>query len=289
MKRATTATQPRAASFWMAAFSLFLVCAALFLTAPAHAALRASAANLPDTVRVEACNWDRPGHDPFMGDVVAAVDRYKDIPATIRKRLKERMADRNFDEFVTIGRDTIKGQNYYEAKIIDMHFGANKVCHNVSRAGWTESMRQAGLVYCEQNHCILVPTVCRNVSRIVRIASSGPATTGRTFGFTEAPDLSSDINVYDGDTPGLGGAYVHDDTPVGVNGRVKPGPAAGGSLVGPIDTNTPMPGAPGSPFAPGLGALPGVVVPGPVPEPQEWLMYLCGLAAIAWMARRRAH
>jgi hypothetical protein len=32
------------------------------------------------------CSWDRPGVNPFMGDVVAAVDRYQDIPAAPRER-----------------------------------------------------------------------------------------------------------------------------------------------------------------------------------------------------------
>ncbi len=51
----------------------------------ASIALAASTATLPQ------CSWDRPGVNPFMGDVVAAVDRYQDIPAPVRAKLKARM------------------------------------------------------------------------------------------------------------------------------------------------------------------------------------------------------
>ena len=44
-----------------------------------------------------ACSWDRPGVNPFVGDVVAAVDRYRDIPADVRATLKARIAQRQFD------------------------------------------------------------------------------------------------------------------------------------------------------------------------------------------------
>ena len=146
----------------------------------------------PDTERVESCSWNRPGDNPYMGDVVAAVDRYKDIPVAVRLRLKARLADRNFDEYVTIERASIKGQNYYESRVTDMHFGQKRLCRNVSRANWTSDMKQAGLVYCEADHCILVPTVCRNVSRIVRIASGATAITGQTVGFTAIPSFVED-------------------------------------------------------------------------------------------------
>ena len=42
-----------------------------------------------------ACTWNAPGVDPFIGDVVSAVDRYTDIPADVRaavqcaKKLRE--------------------------------------------------------------------------------------------------------------------------------------------------------------------------------------------------------
>ena len=64
----------------------------------------------PPTVLHDACSWNRPGVDPFMGDVVAAVDRYRDIPADVRARLKTRMAKRQYDDLVSIRRDSIDGR-----------------------------------------------------------------------------------------------------------------------------------------------------------------------------------
>ena len=120
------------------------------------------------TSALPSCSWDRPGHNPFTGDVVAAVDRYSDIPPAVRDKLKARLAARQYDEIVNIGRDSIKGKARYGSQITGMHFGAGQVCGTVSRAQWSSVSQERGLVYCESGHCILVPTVCRNVSRIQR-------------------------------------------------------------------------------------------------------------------------
>lgn len=125
-------------------------------------------AAMPPTVAIDNCRWDHPGVNPFMGDVVAAVDRYTDIAPDVRARLKARMAKRQYDEIVTIRRDSITGRNEYGSVIREMHFGVNRLCHSVTRAAWSPQMQERGLVYCEAGQCILVPTVCRNVSRITR-------------------------------------------------------------------------------------------------------------------------
>lgn len=130
------------------------------------------------TPALPTCSWDRPGHDPFMGDVVAAVDRYQDIPTETRRRLKRRMAARAYDEIVLIGRDAITGRAQYDSTIRDMHFGQGQVCATVTRARWQATMQERGLVYCEDGQCILVPTVCRNVSRIQRLAPATAAPAG---------------------------------------------------------------------------------------------------------------
>ncbi len=129
----------------------------------------ATVAYVPRMERVAACSWDRPGHNPFMGDVVAAVDRYTDIPTAVRVRLKQRMQARQYDDFVDIRRDSISGRAAYEPTIRDMHFGLDRVCRQVTRERWSAQMHERGVVYCEQEHCLLVPTVCRNVSRINRL------------------------------------------------------------------------------------------------------------------------
>jgi hypothetical protein len=149
-------------------FAAIAPVAALLLCMAGEAAAAANWA--PRMERQATCSWDRPGHNAFMGDVVAAVDRYIDIPTPARVRLKERMRIRDYDDLVTIRRDQISGRSDYLPAIRDMHFGQDKVCRQVSRKGWTDKMQERGLVYCEDGHCILVPTVCRNVSRIARRA-----------------------------------------------------------------------------------------------------------------------
>ena len=141
------------------------------------AALLTASAAAP--AALPSCSWNRPGHNPFMGDVVAAVDRYPDIPAPVRARLKERMASRSYDEIVSIRRDAIVGKARYSPEIRDMHFGTGQVCGTVNRVQWQADAQERGLVYCEADHCILVPTVCRNVSRITR---ESPAVAGASAG-----------------------------------------------------------------------------------------------------------
>ena len=139
------------------------------------AALAASAGSLP------VCSWDRPGHNPFMGDTVAAVDRYADIPAPVRAALKRRMAARQYDEVATIRRDSIEGRYSY-GDLRDMHFGQGQVCRTVTRDKWAPGAVERGLVYCESEHCLIVPTVCRNVSRVTRAPQPPAAAAGTGAG-----------------------------------------------------------------------------------------------------------
>lgn len=126
------------------------------------------------------CTWDRPGAEPFRGDVVAAVDHFNAIPAPIRDVLKQRMALHAYDEVVTIRRDAILGSARYAPEIYGMHFGAaGAVCGQVTRANWDRGAAELALVYCESGHCVMVPTVCNNVAYIKRLAEptglpSGP-------------------------------------------------------------------------------------------------------------------
>ncbi len=117
-----------------------------------------------------------------MGDVAAAVDAYQDIPAATRARLRQRMAERAYDEVVRIRRDSIEGRRTYRSEIHDMHFGSGQRCATVDRSRWTAQAEERGLVYCEGGHCVLVPTVCRNVSRI-RLADGAA---GRGVGVSAA-------------------------------------------------------------------------------------------------------
>ncbi len=137
---------------------------AVLLLLPSAAALAGPAA------RSASCAWNQPGHDPYRGTLAAAVDRYEDIPAPVRARLKERMVAFRYDEIAAIRRDSITGSARYAPEIRDMHFGAGRVCAQVDRSRWSDAMVERGLVYCESGHCLIVPTVCRNVSRVTRLA-----------------------------------------------------------------------------------------------------------------------
>ena len=138
----------------------------------------ALAVTLAASMTVPTCSWDRPGANPFMGDVVAAVDRYTDIPEPVRARLKARMETRQYDEIAAIRRDSVTGKRKYAPEIRDMHFGQGTVCRTVTRTKWADDTVERGLVYCERGHCIIVPTVCRNVSRIKRLGGDRVAAAG---------------------------------------------------------------------------------------------------------------
>ncbi len=272
------------------------------------AAVAKTGAPTQRTVVVPACSWDRPGHNPFMGDVVAAIDRYQDIPVDVRERLKARMAKRDYDDLVSIKRDSIAGRKQYGSTISEMHFGTSSVCQTVTRTAWTDAMQERGLVYCEGRECILVPTVCRNVSRI-----TGPDVADEKVAGTD-PDAPLEFTP-----PGAGpqeapgerpGDLALDDepsfaTPNGVPGAsIASGP---NSDTGPSSPGTSSSNGPGpSPF-PGPGSFPffpvfptflppvvTTITPPPdvvaaVPEPQTWALMGVGLVALlSWQRRRRA-
>ncbi|MYM87452.1 PEP-CTERM sorting domain-containing protein [Rugamonas sp. FT82W] len=115
-----------------------------------------------------SCSWDHPGVNPYTGPTSAAIDRYTDIPAAVRSTLKRRMEEGQSDDKVTITRDGIAGKNKYDPTIRDMHFGAASVCATVTRSKWSAQRQEPGAVYCVDEHCILVPKICGNVSRINR-------------------------------------------------------------------------------------------------------------------------
>jgi PEP-CTERM motif len=251
------------------------------------------------------CSWDKPGVDPFMGDVVAAVDRYKDIPAATREKLKARMQARSYDEIVSITRDAIKGKAEYASDIRAMHFGAGSVCGTVTRAKWTDQMLERGLVYCEDGQCILVPTVCRNVSRITRNKPAPTATAARREG--DDPQSLLDMEPTGAGVPAAGAPAAAPDSfaqiasaqPTGAGVPAASFPGIGGGAVPPSSglvfvpslppgsspTADPDPVTPTVPTVPEVPTVP--TVPQPVPEPETWALMLLGLAIVGWAARRR--
>ncbi|MED5616795.1 MHFG family PEP-CTERM protein [Janthinobacterium sp. P210005] len=266
---------------------------------PAHAK------GAPRADVLDNCSWNRPGADPFMGDVVAAVDRYPDIAPQVREQLKARMRARQYDEIVVISRDAIRGKGNYDARISDMHFGPGRVCRNVTRAGWSEQMQERGLVYCVQGACILVPTVCRNVSRITQAAAgprgAGAAPVGAAPGGATpaaAAPAATGVPVIEHPVAAHGGSLTGAAPPAVVAGLPLPGfdfvrgsrdtmlpsgigggqPPRGSSIiVEPFNPTVMLPSLPPT----GLSVLPAV------PEPQTWAMLLAGLALLVCATLRR--
>ncbi len=255
-------------------------------------ALAASTVTLPN------CSWDKPGVNPFMGELVAAVDRYTDIPAATRAKLKARMAARQYDEIVDIHRDSIVGRYEYGSEIRDMHFGAGSVCRTVTRTKWTAQTLERGLVYCEDGQCILVPTVCRNVSRIARgplkpAAAGGPTAKAEDEPLMfEPPAAGAAADGGAGDPGSFARTAALPPTATSDTSLIAPTPggSGGGAPATPPPTGVGGPGVITLPQLPtgnsgGGGNLP--VVPG-VPEPQTWLLFALGLGALAIAAKRRA-
>lgn len=254
-------------------------------------AASASTASLP------ACSWDRPGHNPFVGDLVAAVDRYRDIPAATRARLKARLQQRSYEDIAVISRDAISGKASYGAEIRDMHFGRGSVCRTVTRAKWASTHQERGLVYCEDGHCLIVPTVCRNLSRVTRLAPKPVAGAAQD----EQPEAQAEA-----DRPLLfeapaAGAAADSGAPVvspssfaaiAQTPSLSPLPSSVPLLGGGAAPSlTPMSGVPPLPMArpsaadplPRPDPLPGLTPA--IPEPSSWL--LMGLGVLGLLARQR--
>jgi hypothetical protein len=245
-------------------------------------------------VTLPQCSWDKPGANPFMGDVVTAVDRYQDIPAATRAKIQARMKTRSYDDIAVIERDAIKGKAEYAPEIRDMHFGPGSICRTVTRTKWTASTQERGLVYCEDGHCILVPTVCRNVSRIKRLAAPRAIAPAQAVNVASATREEAPLEF---EAPGAGPVAVPDAAPgsfAHLASTASPGLDLGGSP-GPRNITIgggqplPPPGVPplppGRPTISSTPELPGNVPA--VPEPSTWAMLVVGLLAVSAAARRK--
>jgi len=230
-----------------------------------------------------------------MGDVVAAVDRYQDIPAATRAKLKARMKARRYDDVAVIERDAIRGQANYAPEIRDMHFGPGAICRTVTRTRWAAKTQERGLVYCEDGQCVLVPTVCRNVSRIRRLDTRPGAVAP-----SSAANMASSTREADNNTPlefeaPAAGPMASAPPESFAQGAGVPSlaetpsqPAASSlATLGSPPAQTTATGGGGSSFptlvGTGMPALPPAVAV--VPEPQTWAMAALGLLVVACRAR----
>ncbi|MEO5733971.1 MAG: MHFG family PEP-CTERM protein [Rubrivivax sp.] len=246
------------------------------------AALAASTATVP------SCSWDRPGADAFVGNVVNAVDRYKDIPEATRTALKRRMAARQYDEIAAIRRDSITGKHRYAPELRQMHFGGGQICGTVTRSQWKDSAVERGLVYCEDGHCLIVPTVCRNVSRVTRLEPAPEAPPARPNAKKDAePEVAvAPTSELQFDAPGAGSSFAEQagvdagrpgDGLFALGGASGAGgaqsnsnagfPSGGNGVGGVIAGNGGAPAGPSAPESPAPSPTPSVPTDGPPTTP----------------------
>ncbi|NVM79902.1 hypothetical protein FHW83_005744 [Duganella sp. SG902] len=239
-----------------------------------------------------ACSWDNPGHNPYTGGAAAAIDRYTDIPEAVRSTLKRRLEEGQSDDKVSITRDNIAGKYQYNPAIRDMHFGKSSVCATVTRDKWAESRIEPGAVYCVDQHCILVPRICGNVSRITRKAAAA-ATAAAPEKKEEGRELHIPAELAD---LGLADPGMMDDNMLSPEELAKRRAATQRALAamgGDLEAELL-----GNPDDSDITRLRTGVFTGrgedepapaaPVPEADTWAMLLAGLGLVGWQARRRA-
>lgn len=118
----------------------------------------------------DACSWDRPGHNPYIGEPRPAIMALAQIPEPIRLKLIEKAERNQYDDLVDITRDRIVGQKVYRDEISFMAFGSKgTVCKTVTRHRWHAEDVQRAMVFCADGWCVARPSVCNNWSIITPV------------------------------------------------------------------------------------------------------------------------
>lgn len=228
-----------------------------------------------------ACSWNKPGNNPYRGNATEAVSRYIDIPAETRARLIAKIDAGAADDDVVITRDEILGREEYANGITDMHFGRQTICERVTRELWPATAREPAKVYCADGHCLIVPRICKNISRVYMTggggASGGSGNLGSEGGASDLPRPRGRIPLPDGapeaDIDGADAiAQLYSSAPPRI----------------PLT----IPWRPFGDWTPGMGAPfgePENLLPiQPVPEPAGWLMLVIGAVGLgAWSRSRK--
>lgn len=219
---------------------------------------------LASTAVLPTCSWDKPGQNPFMGNVVQAVDRYQDIPKASREALKKKMAARQYDDVAEITRDKVVGKSVY-SNLRDMHFGPGTLCKTITRSRWDQTQKERGLVYCHDTHCIIVPTVCRNVSRITK--QEAPL---------EFETAAGPLPKDEAKLPPVDNSPLDFETAAGIPQTPPVMVASGGESIPSYQFTNWNPPTP----------YPVSLITPAIPEPKTWVLTLFGLFAIIISFRR---
>jgi hypothetical protein len=235
-----------------------------------------------------ACDWNNPGRAPLSIPSADALAIYTDIPAAERKDIARRVDALQYDDIVKITPTTIEGSKYaYLPDILDMLWGPGRLCSGIAnREGWAKDHVEYAFVYHVKGGGpdIMVAMTCRNPARIFRAPGAGIARTPPPAAeFTPMP-------------PMLGA-----DTPATPPMQLTPPAAAALPPSIPLVLSEPV-AAPALPELARNGpagptGLPPVFVgggpvfvPAPVPaipEPGTWVLWMAGLGALVFKARRR--
>jgi hypothetical protein len=250
------------------------------------------------------CSWSHPGANPYRGDPLHALADFAMRDDT-REKLRAMMRAHRYTDVAQISRDDIVGDQGY-ADLREMHSGHGQVCHGtVDRSAWSATRRERGLVYCADDVCVIVPTICNNVSLVTRkpeheaVLDDAPIDIEPAAGPPAAPADAPAASPQDAIAPG-------DFLPAGGDAApVAPGEAGDGGSGGGIagggfpDEGVPIggggggggsgggPGTPGGGGVGGGGGGGGVPPTSAVPEMPTWALLLAGLVALAASLRQR--
>ena len=251
------------------------------------------------------CSWAHPGANPYRGDPTSALADFAMADDT-RRRLRALMAAHHYTDVATITRDDIVGQQHYD-DLREMHSGHGQTCHGaVDRSAWSDQVQERGLVYCAGDTCVIVPTICNNVSLVTRkpdehaqaaeddgpidiSPSAGPPPMAATAPSNE--DSGQATPEFLPAPPGDSGSSVDDNAGGGgTSGAaccfIGSGGNGGGGAGNPIasgPTGTPGSSPTGPTGTPPVGSSPPVSA---VPEAPASMLMLAGLAVLLALARR---
>src|ERR1019366_3471577 len=217
------------------------------------------------------CDWDHPGVDRYTGTTEAAIHAYAEIPRATQDELIAKFERREFDDFVTIDRDSIRSTGGdYDPVIHRMHFGATPehLCDTVGRSNWSPEHVETAIVVCADGWCVATPTVCGNwfiLGAMIRQQARPEAMPPDTPGDLVPPDPPIAMPV----TP-----LFYETVPVFGPPDNFYAPDSGGFYV-PDTSGTFYGGGGGGLPAPCVCCVPPVTPP--VPEPSTWVILAAGL------------